>query len=126
MIQDHFDERHKMIGQLMDMLRKSSSDEVSTGLKAPEGMGDGAEEGIQVERVEVLPTHKMDEPTPEHEVITKKLSEGGEITAEEGDGRPDAEGAVHEEVSESEAERQEEADIEPPAFSTFFGRKKKK
>ncbi len=63
---DGFDEKRQMVKMLLDMLKGSAADEVSNGLKKPEGEGDM--HGLQVEKVEVLPDHRMDEPTPEHDV----------------------------------------------------------
>lgn len=122
---DHFDARRGMVKQLLDMLKKSASDEVGTGLQQPEGEGDM--HGIQMEKVEVLPEHKMDEPTPEHDVVTHEMNEGGMIP-DAMKGQPDKEGSAHEEATESESEREMEGDIEPmhPAFATFLDKKKKK
>jgi hypothetical protein len=123
---DHFDAKRGMVKQLLDMLKKNASDEVGNGLQAPEG-SPVDEHGVQIERVEVLPEHKMDEPTPEHDVITHELSEGGTVPAPK-EGQPDKEGSAHEEATESESEREAEGDIEPmhPAFSTFLKKGKKK
>lgn len=123
---DHFDAKRGMVKQLLDMLKKHASDEVNGGLKAPEGMPEDAH-GIEIEKVEVIPDHKMDEPTPEHDVDTHELAEGG-VIPKPSEGKPDAEGSVHEEATESESEREAEGDIEPmhPAFSTFLKKGKKK
>lgn len=122
---DHFDAKRGMVKQLLDMLKKHASDEVGTGLQHPEGEEDM--HGIQTETVEILPEHKMDEPTPEHDVITHEMSKGGAVPAPEA-GQPDKEGSAHEEATESESEREAEGDIEPmhPAFSTFLKKGKKK
>ena len=71
---DPFDKKREMVHQLLSMLKKHASDEVDSGLKRPEGEGDM--HGIQDEKVEDLPNHKMDESTPEHEVDTKLVPEG--------------------------------------------------
>lgn len=128
---DAFDKKHEMMGQLLDMLKRHASDEVDSGLKKPEGEGDM--HGLQVEKVEILPDHEMDASTPEHEVDTKLIPESnhtanlgyaeGGVAAE--DGKPEIKGAAQEEASESDAEREEEGDIEP-MFTSLFGRKKKK
>jgi hypothetical protein len=128
---DPFEEKHKMMGQLLDMLKRHASDEVDSGLAKPEGEGDM--HGLEIEKVEVLPNHEMDEATPEHEVDTKLVPES-KSTANAGydkggvvpeDGQPDAEGAAKEEASESDAEREDEGDIEP-MFTSLFGKKRKK
>lgn len=140
-----------MVKKLLDMLKANASEEVSNGLKKPEGLASDADKGIQTERIEDLPDHKMDHSTPEHEIITKELSEGGvaynkggvveDVNADKYDrkpapplpmesenGQPDIEGSAHEEAVEPEEERLSEGDIEPlhPAFSTFMTKKKKK
>lgn len=128
---DSFDEKHKLMGQLLDMLKRHASDEVDSGLTKPEGEGDM--HGLQIEKVEILPDHEMDASTPEHEVDTKLVPEG-KHTANMGydkggvvpaDGKPEIEGAAHEEATESEAERENEGDIEP-MFTSLFGKKRKK
>jgi len=129
---DHFDEKHKMVQQLLSMLKNHAVNEVESGLKKPEGEPNDIH-GVEVEKVEVLPEHEMDEPTPEHDVVTK-MAEGGyadapakKIPYESADGHPDKEGSAHEEVTESEAEREKEGDIEPPSmFASFLGRRKKR
>lgn len=116
---DEFDAKRGMVKKLLDMLKEHASSEVSNGLQHPEGEGDM--HGIQAERVEVLPEHGMDEPTPEHDVLTHELHKGGvvedmsdgdypaapsrKIPYESGDGQPDKEGATHKEVGESMARR---------------------
>lgn len=128
---DAFDKKHEMMGQLLDMLKRHASDEVNSGLQKPEGEDDM--HGLQVEKVEILPDHEMDASTPEHEVDTKLIPEGKHTAnlgyAEGGvapeDGKPEIMGAAQEEASESDAEREEEGDIEP-MFTSLFGRKKKK
>lgn len=123
---DEFESKHGMMKMLMDMLKKSASDEVSNGLTKPEGEGDM--HGMEVEKVEVLPDHNMDEPTPEHDVKPEGMADGGKIVEPEGM-LPDKDGAAHEEADESEAERRSEGDIENdnlPPFATLFGKKKKK
>lgn len=130
---DPFEERHKVVQQLLDILKRHASDEVDSGLHKPEGEGDM--HGLQIEKVEVLPDHEMDKATPEHEVDTKLIDEGkhtanmgydkGGIVPMAEEGQPEKEGSAHEEATESEAEREEEGDIEP-MFTSLFGRKKKK
>lgn len=128
-----------MVKQLLDMLKKHASDEVGSGLQHPEGEGDM--HGIQAERVEVLPEHEMDHSTPEHDVVTHEMHDGGvvekvneggypaapdkKIPYESADGHPDKEGSAHEEASESDDERESEGDI-TPMFESFFGKRKKK
>lgn len=137
---DHFDEKRGMVKKLLDMLKSHAANEVSSGLSKPEGEDDM--HGIQVEKVELLPDHKMDEPTPEHDVVTHEMHEGGvvdkvnatdptpkihsgPIPYESADGQPDKEGSAHEEATESDAERESEGDV-TPMFESFFGRRKKK
>jgi hypothetical protein len=130
---DHFDAKRGMVKKLLDMLKEHASSEVSTGLQHPEGEGDM--HGIQAERVETA-DHDMDEPTPEHDVVTHELNQGGmaynrggivdkvnatdptpkihsgSIPYESADGEPDKEGAVHKEdmmpLESREAETTEE------------------
>lgn len=128
---DAYSRKHEMMGQLLDMLKRHASDEVDSGLSKPEGEGDM--HGLEIEKVEILPDHEMDAATPEHEVDTKLIPEGdhtanlgyaeGGVVAE--DGKPEIQGAAHEEATESDAEREEEGDI-APMFTSLFGRKKKK
>lgn len=142
---DMFDEKRGMVRKLLDMLKAHAASEVSSGLRKPEGEGDM--HGVQVEKVEILPDHEMDKSTPEHEIDTKLIPEGqhtanlgyskggivedvnveasGAIPMESKQGHPDKEGAAHEEVTESEAERESEGDI-TPMFESFFGKRKKK
>lgn len=145
---DNFDEKRGMVQKLLAMLKSHASSEVNTGLQHPEGEGDM--HGIQAENVEAAP-HDMDEPTPEHDVVTHDMHTGGivdkvsPIVPPEMDsdmGEPDKEGAVHKEVKEPFAHRDaltttshqepldreyEEAGSEPPSmFASFLGRKKKK
>lgn len=123
---DQFESKHNMMKMLIDMLKKSAADEVSSGMQKPEGEGDM--HGMEVEKVEVLPDHKMDDPTPEHDVKPEGLADGGKVTEPEGM-MPDKMGAAEEEAGESEAERRSEGDIEDdnlPPFATLFGKKKKK
>jgi hypothetical protein len=134
---DSFESKHKMVQQLLDMLKSHASNEVSTGLQHPEGEGDM--HGIQAERVEVIPDHGMDEPTPEHDVVTHELNTGG-MVPDSTKGEPDKEGSAHEEATESESERKAEGDIEampgatyaeaasepPSMFASFLGKRKKK
>lgn len=70
---DMYDKKRGMVSELLDMLRRHASEEVESGLKKPEGEGDMA--GLEIEKVEVLPDHEMDEPTPEHEIDTKMVPE---------------------------------------------------
>lgn len=139
---DPFDEKRGMIKQLLGMLKTHASNEVDGGLQKPEGEGDM--HGIQAEKVEVLPDHKMDEPTPEHDVVTHEMHEGGvvekvnatdptpkihsgPIPYESAEGQPDKEGSAHEEATESEAEREQEGDIQPTTmFESFLSKKRKK
>lgn len=147
---DPFEKKRGMIQELLSMLKKHASDEVTGGMQKPEGEGDM--HGVQVEKVEVLPDHKMDEPTPEHDVETKELNAGGmayskggvvdkvnaadptpkihsgPIPYESAEGHPDIEGSAHEEAAEPESEREAEGDIEPmhSMFDSFLSKKKKK
>jgi len=131
---DSFDEKRGMVKKLLDMLKSHAASEVSSGLSKPEGEDDM--HGVQVEKVEVLPEHEMDETTPEHEVDTKLIPEGqhthlgydtGGMVPDSHKGQPEIEGAAHEEATESESEREAEGDIEPASmFSSFLGRKKRK
>lgn len=136
---DHFDAKRGMVKQLLDMLKQHASTEVANGLSKPEGEGDM--HGIQAEKVEILPDHKMDEPTPEHDVVTHEMNTGG-MVPDSPEGHPDKQGAVHKELGESMAERDAnttteheeplgteypEPESEPSSmFASFLGRKKKK
>jgi hypothetical protein len=144
---DSFDAKRGMVKKLLDMLKEHASSEVNTGLSHPEGEGDM--HGIQAERVEVLPEHEMDIPTPEHDVVTHEMHSGGVVDKvspvvplkmDSQKGQPDKEGSAHEEATEPESERIAEGDItpmpgdkypeaesEPPSmFASFLNRKKKK
>ncbi len=146
---DSFDEKRGMVKKLLDMLKDHASNEVNSGLQHPEGEGDM--HGIQAERVEVLPEHEMDIPTPEHDVVTHEMHTGGVVdkvspivpkTMDSHKGQPDKQSSVHKELGESLPERdaltttehQEpldtaypEAESEPPSmFASFLSRKKKK
>jgi len=145
---DGFDEKHKMVQKLLEMLKQHAANEVNSGLKHPEGEGDM--HGIQAERVEVAP-HAMDEPTPEHDVVTHEMHTGGIVDKvspivpppmESDPGHPDKQSSVHKELGESLAKRDAlttteheepldteypEAESEPPSmFASFLSRKKKK
>jgi hypothetical protein len=148
---DPLSAKRGMVSMLMKMLKKHAADEVASGLHKPEGEGDM--HGVQVEKVEVLPDHEMDNATPEHEVDTKLIPEdehtanegyskggvvekvnatdptpkihSGPIPYESADGQPDKEGSAHEEATESQEERQSEGDTIPSMFETFLRRKKK-
>lgn len=135
---DHFDAKRGMVKQLLDMLKQHASAEVGAGLKHPEGEGDM--HGIQAENVEDI-DHKMDEPTPEHDVVTHDMHTGG-MVPDSPEGQPDKMGAVHKEVGEPMAKRDAlttteheepldteypEAESEPPSmFASFLGKRKKK
>ena len=151
---DEFDNKRGMVKQLLDMLKSHASNEVSTGLQKPEGEGDM--HGLETAHVEVLPDHKMDEVTPEHDAREEedqpeKMHTGGIVdkvsptvppTTDSMMGAPDKEGAVHKEVKEPFEHRdaltttshQEpldreypEAESEPPSmFTSFLGKRKKK
>ncbi len=137
---DQFDEKRGMVAKLLAMLKDHATNEVDNGLRKPEGEGDM--HGLEVSHVEVLPDHKMDEVTPEHDIREEedqpgpedKMAKGGYVDApakpipyESADGQPDKEGSAHEEATESEAERESEGDIQPPSmFASFLGKRKKK
>ena len=103
-----------MVQKLLAMLKEHASNEVNTGLQKPEGEGDM--HGLEVSHVEVLPDHKMDEVTPEHDVreeenqpdeasmhtggVVDKVSPTIPPTMDSETGAPDKEGAVHKEVKE--------------------------
>ncbi len=142
-MKDGFDEKRGMVQKLLAMLKENASNEVSTGLQKPEGEGDM--HGLEVSHVEVLPDHKMDGVTPEHDIREEenqpheeKMAKGGYVDApaksipyESADGQPDKEGSAHEEATESESEREAEGDIEPVSeptsmFANLFAKKKKK
>lgn len=128
---DHFDEKRGMVQKLLAMLKSHAANEVSTGLKRPEGEGDMR--GLEVSHVEVLPDHKMDEVTPEHDIREEEnqpapdeMNTGG-MVPDSSEGQPEIKGAAHEEATESEAEREAEGDIAPVSlFSNFLGKKKRK
>jgi hypothetical protein len=145
---DMFDEKRGMVKKLLEMLKNHASDEVSAGLQHPEGEGDM--HGIQAERVEMA-DHDMDEPTPEHDVVTHEMHTGGVVDKvspivplkmDSEKGQPDKDGAVHKEVGEgmekrdalTTTEHEEPLDTEYPdaheepasMFASFLGKKKKK
>lgn len=129
---DSFDEKRGMVKKLLDMLKSSAAGEVGNGLVKPEGEGDM--HGVEVERVEVLPEHKMDESTPEHDVTTK-MADGGVVPDAE-EGQPDKMGAVEgnlppsdekaDEEDESTSEYDDTDDEQPSMFQSFLSRKKRK
>ena len=134
---DHFDDKRGVLKKLLEMLKEHASNEVKGGLKAPEGMPEGATKGIQVEKVMVA-DHDMDHSTPEHDVETKELSHGGAIMdkpASEGEyvdaphkaipyesaeGHPDEHGAVQKEASEGLDEREGSEDSGPEVNGSPF------
>jgi hypothetical protein len=134
---DSFDEKRGMVAKLLAMLKDHAANEVSNGLQKPDGEGDM--HGLEVSHVEVLPDHKMDESTPEHDVREEedqpeKMHTGGIVdkvsptvppTMDSQEGQPEKEGSAHEEATESDSEREAEGDIEP-MFMSLFGKKKKK
>lgn len=117
---DMFDRKRDMMGQLLEMLKRHASDEVDSGLSKPEGEGDMA--GIQVEKVEVLPGHEMDEPTPDHEIDTKLVPEGEESVVE----ALDTKEPVKADESAPEADVTDEEAGEDSVFPMMFGKKRKK
>jgi hypothetical protein len=133
---DSFDEKRGMMKKLLAMLKEHASSEVNSGLKKPEGEGDM--HGLQVEKVEMLPDHGMDEATPEHDVLSHEMHDGGvvedvnaempgEIPMESENGHPDIEGSAHKEAAEPEEKRETEGDIAPASlFARFLGKKKRK
>lgn len=115
---DMFDKKREMMGQLLEMLKRHASDEVDSGLAKPEGEGDMA--GLEIEKIEVLPDHKMDEPTPEHEIDTKLVPEGEESVIEaEAEPMKADESAPEADVTDEEAG-------EESSFPMLFGKKRKK
>lgn len=120
---DMFEKKRGMMGQLLEMLKQHASDEVDSGLRKPEGEGDMA--GLQVEKVEILPDHEMDEPTPEHEIDTKVLPEGEEhvIESEALEGKEEP---MKADASAPEADVTDEEAGEEPSFPMMFGKKRKK
>lgn len=117
---DMFDKKRDMMGQLLEMLKRHASDEVDSGLTKPEGEGDMA--GIQVEKVEVLPEHEMDEPTPVHEIDTKMVPEEGASVLE----ALDTKEPMKKDESAPEADVTDEEAGEEPSFPMMFGKKRKK
>lgn len=151
---DSFDEKRGMVQKLLAMLKSHATNEVESGLKKPDGEGDM--HGLEVSHVEVLPDHKMDEVTPEHDIReeedqpdSEKMATGGYVDAPKkeipygsAEGHPDKMGAAHKEVGEGMAKRDAlttteheepldteypEAGSEPPSlFASFLGKRKKK
>lgn len=117
---DSYDNKRKMMGQLLEMLKKHAAGEVDSGLQKPEGAEDMA--GVQVEKVEVLPDHEMDEPTPVHEIDTKLVPEGGSTVLEAlGTKEP-----AKKDESAPEADVTDEEAGEDSTFPMMFGKKRKK
>lgn len=116
---DSYESKHNMVAKLLDMLRKHASDEIDSGLRKPEGAGEM--HGVQIEKVEVLPEHEMDEPTPSHEVDTKMVPEHKDSVLDSLEtsepSKPDA--------SAPEAEVEGD-DGEESVFKSVFGKRKKK
>jgi hypothetical protein len=131
---DEMEEKRGMVKMLLDMLKSSAAKEVSDGLKPPEGMPKDAK-GLEIEKVSVVPAHEMDEPMPEHDILTKELPEHEE---EEGEEHEMHKGgmAYHEggEVTKLTAPKEmplptEDEDMEEMSsspFASFLGKKKKK
>lgn len=117
---DSYDKKRGMMSELLSMLRKHASDEVDSGLQKPEGAGDMA--GIQVEKVEILPDHEMDEPTPVHEIDTKMVPEGEESVLDALETRE----PVKADESAPEADVTDEEAGEESNFPMIFGKKRKK
>lgn len=117
---DSFDRKRGMMSELLSMLKQHASTEVDSGLKKPEGAGDMA--GLQIEKVEVLPEHEMDEPTPVHEVDTKMVPEDGASVLEALESKEPAK----KDESAPEADVTDEEAGEEPTFPMMFGKKRKK
>lgn len=117
---DSFENKRGMMKQLLDMLKMHASTEVDSGLSKPEGEGDMA--GIQVEKVEVLPEHEMDEPTPVHEIDTKMVPEDGASVLEALEHKE----PMKADESAPEADVTDEEAGEESSFPMLFGRKRKK
>lgn len=117
---DMFDKKRGMVSELLNMLRQHASNEVDSGLKKPEGAGDMA--GLEIEKVEVLPEHEMDEPTPVHEIDTKMVPEDEASVID----ALDEKDPVKKDESASEADVTDEEAGESSSFPMMFGKKRKK
>lgn len=117
---DSYEKKRGMMSELLDMLKKHASTEVDSGLQKPEGAGEMA--GVQIEKVEVLPEHEMDEPTPVHEVDTKMVPEGESSVLE----ALETKEPVKKDNSAPEADVTDEDAGEEPSFPMMFGKKRKK
>lgn len=117
---DSYGKKHELMGQLLEMLKRHASDEVDSGLKKPEGEGDMA--GLQIEKVEILPEHEMDEPTPVHEVDTKMVPEEKSSVLDALETRE----PVKKDASAEPADVTDEEAGEAPSFPMMFGKKRKK
>ena len=117
---DSFDRKRDMMGKLLEMLKHHASSEVDSGLTKPEGEGDMA--GIQVEKVEVLPEHEMDEPTPVHEIDTKMVPEGESSVLD----ALETSEPVKKDGSAPEADVTDEEAGEEASFPMMFGKRRKK
>lgn len=117
---DPFEEKHKMMGQLLDMLKRHASEEVDSGLHKPEGEDKMA--GLEIEKVEVLPEHEMDKPTPVHEVDTKMIPEEKSSVLDALNVRD----PMKKDASAEPADVSDEDAGEEPSFPMMFGKKRKK
>lgn len=117
---DSYDRKRGMMSDLLAMLRKHASDEIDSGLQKPEGAGEMA--GVQVEKVEILPDHEMDEPTPVHEVDTKMVPEHKDSVLDALETREPAK----KDHSAPEADVSDEDAGEDGNFPMLFGKKRKK
>ena len=119
---DSFERKRGMMGQLLDMLKQHASSEVDSGLSKPEGEGDM--HGIEVEKVEILPEHEMDEPTPVHEIDTKLVPEKEESVIEAAGEDPMEVEESAPKIGPSDEEAGEES--EESSFPMLFGKRRKK
>lgn len=82
---DEFEQKHEMVQMLLDMLKRSASDEVMNGMKKPEGMPEG--KGMEIEKVSVMPHEHMDgDPSPKEATLADKVMPRGEIARKMADG----------------------------------------
>lgn len=111
---DEFAEKRSMVKMLMDMLKQSAADEVSHGMKAPEGMPADAK-GLEVEKVSMIPHEAHDEMPMSPEAST--------MAADAMSHDDDSMDAEKERAPEMAAE--DDMDDEPmPPFASLMGKKK--
>lgn len=121
---DEFEQKHEMVQMLLDMLKRSASDEVMDGMKKPDGMPEG--KGLEIEKVSVVPhEHEEGDMSPEAATLADEVMPKGSI-AEEMKRAPEM-AAEDDAESHADDEGDDEMEDSPShAFSSLMKRKGKK